>query len=84
MVAISLNALVATAKAPVTDNYFFWAQFKGLCNVLSQGGTAIGAPMMRGTTAGALATADSSFKEVATAHHTAITGEYRPVILDIP
>ena len=69
---------------PVTAAYFYWAQFKGPCNVLIDGTPAIGTPLMRGSVAGSLALADSSFKEVATMAHTGVTAEMRPVILDIP
>ena len=75
---------VGVPLIPVTAAYFFWAQFKGLSNVLIDGTPAIGTPLMRGSVAGSLALADSSFKEVATMHHTGVNTEYRPVILDIP
>ena len=78
------QAEVGVPLIPVTSGYFFWAQFKGLCNVLMQGTPAIGTPLMRGSVAGSLALADSSFKEVGSMHHTGVNGEYRPVILDIP
>ena len=74
---------VGVPLIPVTESYYFWAQFKGLCNVLDEGNVAIGAPKMRGTVAGALVVADSSFKESATAHHTGVDTEYRPVMLSI-
>ena len=78
------NAEVGVPLIPVTAAYFFWAQFKGLCNVLIDGTPAIGTPLMRGSVAGSLALADSSFKEVGSMHHTGVNTEYRPVILDIP
>lgn len=68
---------------PVTAAYYFWAQSKGIANVLCDGTPAIGTPLMRGSVAGSLALADSSFKEVATQHHTGVDTEYRPVILNI-
>ena len=78
------NAEVGVPLIPITGSYFFWAQFKGLCNVLIQGTPAIGTPLMRGSVTGSLGLANSSFKEIATMHHTGYNAEYRPVILDIP
>ena len=79
-----LSAPIGVPLIPVTIAYYFWAQTKGVCNVLSQGATiAVGTPLMRGTSAGGLTTHDSSFAQVATQLHTGADGEYRPVILDL-
>ena len=68
----------------VQASYFFWAQYKGVCNVLMQGTAAIGEGLMRGTDDGSLATGNSTFTELGTLVHTsADSGEYRPVMLDI-
>ncbi len=74
---------VGVPLIPVTGSYYYWAQYKGLCNVLNDGTMAIGEPLMRGAVTGALAVATSAFKEIATMHHTAEDTEYRPVILSI-
>ena len=80
------HAEVGVPLIPVTASYFYWAQFKGLCNVLIDGTPAIGSSLMRGSVAGSLAVvgASGTFKPIATAHHTGVNTEYRPVILDIP
>ncbi len=74
---------VGVPLIPVSVNYYYWAQYTGLCNVLNDGTMAIGEPLMRGSEDGALAVADSTMKEIATMHHTAEDTEYRPVMLSI-
>ena len=79
-----LSAPVGVPIIPVSVNYYFWAQTKGVCNVLSQGATiAVGLPLMRGTAAGSLTTHNSAMAQVATQMHTGANGEYRPVMLDL-
>ncbi len=67
----------------IQASYFFWAQYKGVCNVLIQGTPAIGTGIGRGTDDGSLAQADSTFTEIGTVIHTGVNGEYRPIMLDI-
>ena len=75
------GAQVGAPLIPVTASYFFWAQTRGICNILDEGNLAIGVPGMRGTVAGAMVAADSTFPEVAAHVHTGVDTEYRPSML---
>lgn len=78
-----LGVAIGVPLIIVQDAYFFWAQTRGICGVLNDANIAIGAPCMRGSVAGSLATHDSSFKDLGGAHHSGVDTEYSAVMLRI-